>query len=197
VDEVEKEPSGPEYVLPSRTMYEADRIRQARSSACESSSSVRVMGSLFGGLLSPVAGQWWTAGRACGGHPARRAVPCRGGEDKICNCLLPLTRLMSPADPAIIFLKSHQTEAQIARGSSSPMGWLTLQNGLATAMSWRGPACCAYKASRPRRDVAWPGPRPQMLFGPTWKRALISGRGRQVAVFSRLHETHSRPIWTA
>ena len=164
------------------------------------------MGSLFGGLLSPVAEVNLV-------DPWQEHVDaiCRdglclveGGEDKI----LQLSATSDPADVssadlAIIFLKSHQTEwgAQIARRILRPDGLaLTLQNGLGnrdvlaqvlgSSRAWQG--VTAHGAT-----LLGPGRVRHAGFGPTHleTRPDIAARAEQVATLFQQAgiETHLSP----
>ena len=164
------------------------------------------MGSLFGGLLSPVAkvnlvDPWQEHVEAI-----RRDGLClvEGGEDKI----LRLSATSDPADVssadlAIIFLKSHQTEwgAQIARRVLKPDGLaLTLQNGLGnrdvlaqvlgSSRAWQG--VTAHGAT-----LLGPGRVRHAGFGPTHleTRPDIAARAEQVAALFQQAgiETHLSP----
>ena len=164
------------------------------------------MGSLFGGLLSPVAqvnlvDPWQEHVDAI-----RRDGLClvEGAEDKI----LQLSATSDPADVssadlAIIFLKSHQTEwgAQIARRVLRPDGLaLTLQNGLGNrdvlarvlgeSRAWQG--VTAHGAT-----LLGPGRVRHAGLGPTHleTRPDIAARAEQVAALFQQAgiETHLSP----
>jgi len=164
------------------------------------------MGSLFGGLLSPVAkvnlvDPWQEHVEAI-----RRDGLClvEGGEDKILQLSATSDPAdVSPADLAIIFLKSHQTEwgAQIARQVLKPDGLaLTLQNGLGnrdvlaqvlgTGRTWQG--VTAHGAT-----LLGPGRVRHAGFGPTHleTRPNIAARAEQVAALFQQAgiETHLSP----
>ena len=150
------------------------------------------MGSLFGGLLSPVAQVNLVDPWQEHVEVIRRDGLClvEGGEDKI----LRLSATSDPADVgsadlAIIFLKSHQTEwgAQIAHRVLRPDGLaLTLQNGLGnrdvlaqvlgSSRAWQG--VTAHGAT-----LLGPGRVRHAGFGPTHleTRPDIAARAEQVA----------------
>lgn len=164
------------------------------------------MGSLFGGLLSPVAQVHLVDPWQEHVDAIRRDGLClvEGGEDKI----LQLSATSDPAevssaDLAIIFLKSHQTEwgAQIARRVLRPDGLaLTLQNGLGNrdvlarvlgeSRAWQG--VTAHGAT-----LLGPGRVRHAGLGPTHleTRPDIAARAEQVAALFQQAgiETHLSP----
>lgn len=164
------------------------------------------MGSLFGGLLSPVAQVHLVDPWQEHVDAIRRDGLClvEGGEDKI----LQLSATSDPADVssadlAIIFLKSHQTEwgAQIARRVLRPDGLaLTLQNGLGNrdvlarvlgeSRAWQG--VTAHGAT-----LLGPGRVRHAGLGPTHleTRPDIAARAEQVAALFQQAgiETHLSP----
>ena len=164
------------------------------------------MGSLFGGLLSPVAQVHLVDPWQEHVDAIRRDGLClvEGGEDKI----LQLSATSDPAevssaDLAIIFLKSHQTEwgAQIARRVLRPDGLaLTLQNGLGnrdvlarvlgSSHAWQG--VTAHGAT-----LLGPGRVRHAGLGPTHleTRPDIAARAEQVAALFQQAgiETHLSP----
>ena len=164
------------------------------------------MGSLFGGLLSPVAQVHLVDPWQEHVDAIRRDGLClvEGGEDKI----LQLSATSDPAevssaDLAIIFLKSHQTEwgAQIARRILRPDGLaLTLQNGLGNrdvlarvlgeSRAWQG--VTAHGAT-----LLGPGRVRHAGLGPTHleTRPDIAARAEQVAALFQQAgiETHLSP----
>lgn len=164
------------------------------------------MGSLFGGLLSSVAAvdlldPWREHVEAIRREGLRLVEP--DGEQVIPLAATTDPGQITPADLAIVFLKSHQTEwgAEIARGILKPDGMaLTLQNGLGNrdvlarvlgaGRAWQG--VTAHGAT-----LLGPGKVRHAGRGPTHleTRPEIAGRAQQVAALFQQAgiETHLSP----